>query len=78
MAVFKEKNGPLRADGYLHGRANARIRLGLSALERGISPHLYIARDSANARNVRAAVTTSDNSVRKGGASEKKSPRQTC
>jgi len=75
MAVFKEKNGVPKAGGYLRGRSSARIRPGLSTFEQSISPHPQVVRDlgrdSANGRNVRAAATTSDGSIRKGGESKK-------
>jgi hypothetical protein len=73
MAVFKEKNGVPKAGGCLRGRASARIWPGLPTFEQGISPHPHVVRDSANERNVRAAATTSDGSIRKGGESERKS-----
>ena len=77
MAVFKEKNGAPKAGGYLRGRSSARARPDLLTFEQGISPRLQVARDSkpdsANPRNVRAAATTSDGSVRKGGTSERRS-----
>jgi len=75
MAVFKEKNGVPKAGGYLHGRSNARIRPGLPTFEQSISPHPQVVRDlgrdSAHGRNVRAAATTSDGPIRKGGESKK-------
>ncbi len=77
MAVFKEKNGAPKAGGNLRGRSSARVRPDLLTFEQGISPRLQVAcvskPDSANPRNVRAAATTSDGSIRKGGASEKES-----
>ncbi len=71
MAVFKEKNGAMKGGGYPRGQASARIRPGLPTFEQSISAHPLAGRDSANERNVRAAATTSNGSIRKGGASEK-------
>ncbi len=73
MAVFKEKNGALKAVGYLRGRTNAQIQPGLLTFEQSISPHFHVVRESAYERNVRAAATTSDGSVRRGGGNERKS-----
>jgi hypothetical protein len=71
MAVFKEKNGVPEAGGYLRRRSSARIRPGLPISSQSF-PHIPRGvRDSANERNVRAAATTSDGSIRKGGESEK-------
>ncbi len=71
MAVFKEKNGAMKGVAI---RANRQARefgpacplssKALPRIPRGV-------RDSANERNVRAAATTSNGSIRKGGASEK-------
>ena len=71
MAVFKEKNGAMKAGGYLRERTIAQIRFSLPTFEQSNPPHPQTACDSANKRNVRAAAITSDNSIRKGGASEK-------
>ena len=71
MAVFKEKNGAMKGGGYPRGQTSAQIRSSLPTLKQSISAHPLAGRDSANERNVRAAATTSDGSIRKGGASEK-------
>ena len=68
MAVFKEKNGALKVAGYLRGWAIAQIQPGLLTAEQSISPHLHVVRDLACERNVRAVATTSDGSIRRGGA----------
>ena len=73
MAVFKEKNGVPKAAGYLRGWTSAQIRPGLLTFEQSIFPHPQVVRDSAYERNVRAAATASDGSIRKGGASERRS-----
>ena len=71
MAVFKEKNGAMKAGGYLRERTIARIRFGLPTFVQSNPPHPQTVRDSANERNVRAAAIISDNFIRKGGASKK-------
>ena len=77
MAVFKEKNGAVKAGADLRGRSIARTRPGLLTFEQNISPHLHVARnsgrDSASERNVCAAATASNGSIRKGGDTERKS-----
>ena len=83
MAVFKEKNGALKAGGYLRGRTSAQIRPGLLTFEQSISLHPQVIRGSGraaaieryrlkNERNVRAAMTAFDGSIRKGGGSERR------
>ena len=73
MAVFREKNGEPKAGGRLRRRTDVRVRPGLLTFEQNIFPHPGGVHDSANERNVRAAIATSDGSVRKGGASERMS-----
>ena len=73
MAVFREKNGAPKAGGCLRRRTDVRVRPGLLTLEQSIFPHPRCVRDSANERNVRAAIITSDGFVPKGGVSERTS-----
>jgi hypothetical protein len=63
MAVFREKNGTPSADGCSRRRTDVRVRPGLLTLEQSIFPHPRRVRDSANERNVRAAIITSDGFV---------------
>ncbi len=83
MAVFKEKNGAMKAAGYLRGRTSAQIRPGLLAFEQSISLHPQVVRGSGrvsaieryrfkNEWNVRAAMTVFDGSIRKGGDKREK------
>ncbi len=84
MAVFKEKNGALKAAGYLRGRTSARIRPGVLTFEQSISLHPQVVRGSGrvsaieryrfkNERNVRAAMTAFDGLSGKEVPGERKS-----
>ena len=71
MAVFKEKDGCQKQAAIC---ADGRTREFGPACPLSNKAFIHISRevrDSANERNVRAAATTSDGSIRKGGESEK-------
>ena len=74
MAVFKEKNGAMKADGYLRRWTGSQSHSGLPTFNKRISPHSRLMRGSAGERyklsdvpNVRAATTALDGSIQKGG-----------
>ena len=77
MAVFKEKNGALKAAGYLRGRTISQIQPGLLTFDQDNSPHPQVVRDSrhdsANERNVRTAMTAFDGLSGKEVPGERKS-----
>ncbi len=74
MAVFKEKNGAMKAGGYLRRGTGSQSYPDLPTFNNGISPHRRLTRASAgeqyklpDAPGVRAAAIASDGSIRKGG-----------
>ncbi len=84
MAVFKEKNGAMKAAGYPRGRTGAQIQPGLLTFEQSISLYPQVVHGSGrisaieryrlkNQRKVRAAMTAFYGFIRRGGVSEKKS-----
>ncbi len=80
MAVFKDENGVWKPGGYAYGWISPPVVPGRIVSSRGISmypPFLPICRRPiskfADARIVRAAEASSNDSIRKGGASERNS-----
>ncbi|MEA3226312.1 MAG: hypothetical protein U9Q07_10205, partial [Planctomycetota bacterium] len=74
MAVFKEKNGAWKPSGYPYGWVNPQIPSGRRAFGRDISQYPPFFRVCVrqflgliNAQNVRAAATSSNGSILKGG-----------
>ncbi len=80
MAVFKDENGVWKPGGYPYGWIDPPVVPGRGVCGRGISvypPFLPVSGRQfskfANARSVRAAEASSNDSIRKGGASERNS-----
>jgi hypothetical protein len=74
MTVFKEKNGAMKAGGYLRRSMGLHSHADLPTFNKRISPHPRLTCRSAgeqyglpDAPGVRAAATAYNGSIRKGG-----------